>query len=875
MVNKINNRIAAFEEMAATSKSTSKILRIEPTSPGFSAMTPMKSNVRGKETSGVLDSNWKPRRHNLSSEDEALEGEMQSAMSRTYEKFKMRRSYKATDGVDTESERKKNEHRDEDGGGYDTGPVKIVTVQSKERSRDGNDQDERDADYTEEGAISPLSFLEYHGDYRHENPVNIEPKFTPINEDTNAENEEFDLSPFHIKDRHGPKISSSAFQADPRISTSAFQTEPRDAAFLISQSIDSSFMQPKTKNQSIHRVKEENPDLDNPEPKASNSNSPEVDDTIDNVLMTYVRAPSKGGTDKLPTNENIDDNTAPQKEDLNNVNLEDMIDDVLSHSDQIERVEQVHIISKSHIPPNESNNHEQRMDQGHKENENISHVVHAEDDYIETSYNSNNENKKQVEEVSVDDIKNDIIELKAVVSSDSSDGSLVGAGIEDEDAEETPQFQKNPQFQDTPPFQDTPQFYEEDIGHEAGEEVYYGEAVTLPVNSMHEIYHSTIESDINDNINDEESQDDASAFEKGYHREIDAINKAQSAMEEQSHEDDIISPLPEGYDSHGGTGGRGIQFQTFPLLESPRNDDAESLGVSVLTDDTYGYEVQIKPKEAPEEFGLFSTNELRGEGFSSIDNDYEIRNQTQSHVLDQGTVLSSKTNKSTPIYRAASPLALNPNIKKSRNARSSLTMVSGGQSTNNSAGLTGLTKAGLNVSAIRKGPASSKGAAQDDIRRQSGLNTVDMTTIDNRESRSFRKKRSITSKLRRSLSPFRRNSDKGSVADQSENGSQVSRQFSLTSNDNTATIDNRKNSKKKSISSRFRNASPFRRRSSKNKIPHHTESYAYADESSVTSSRIGASPRRGRKGTSPSDIMREHMGVDDAPLLIEDSGSEI
>ena len=94
------------------------------------------------------------------------------------------------------------------------------------------------------------------------------------------------------------------------------------------------------------------------------------------------------------------------------------------------------------------------------------------------------------------------------------------------------------------------------------------------------------------------------------------------------------------------------------------------------------------------------------------------------------------------------------------------------------------------------------------------------------------------------------------------------------STENTAKIDNRKGSKsKKSFASRLRSASPFHRRhSSKNKIPHHATSI---DDSSFSSSRIGANPRSGEN-----EIIRETMGTDydttnEMSVLVDIAGHEI
>ena len=54
MVSSIKNRIAAFEHLASTSKSQSKILEIVPPSPGFSVVRPKGQNVRAKETCRVV-----------------------------------------------------------------------------------------------------------------------------------------------------------------------------------------------------------------------------------------------------------------------------------------------------------------------------------------------------------------------------------------------------------------------------------------------------------------------------------------------------------------------------------------------------------------------------------------------------------------------------------------------------------------------------------------------------------------------------------------------------------------------------------------------------------------------------------------------------
>lgn len=135
---------------------------------------------------------------------------------------------------------KKFPSRHDDHGDYENGPVSIINVQSKERKRGGNDRDNDDNNaYRDEQSISPLSFLEYHGDYRHEKAGKIDTKFAPINEGTNPENvqisssdnieESIDFSPFH---NHNAQIATPAYHA-----------EPRDA-FILSQSIESSSPRP-------------------------------------------------------------------------------------------------------------------------------------------------------------------------------------------------------------------------------------------------------------------------------------------------------------------------------------------------------------------------------------------------------------------------------------------------------------------------------------------------------------------------------------------------------------------------------------------------------------------------------------------------------
>jgi len=977
MVKQIKNRIAAFEEMAATSKSTSKILKIEPTTPGFSAVPQMKSSVRAKETSGVVDSGWKPRKNKSILEGEPLQGEMQSAMSRTYEKFKMRRSYKATDGADTELEMEQN-------GGYGDGPVRMIKVKSKEKSWDGDFREDREDDDRDEQSISPLSFLEYNGDYRHENSGKIEPKFTPIGEGNNAENrhrEPFnniesnvDLSPFHMKEAGNSQVATPGFQA-----------EPRDASYLIYQSIESSFVRPRARDQPVYKGKVEHPSLENTQPEESTNDDVEGVDALDNVLMNYVRGPALDDTDKITANENEEDSPPPppppppRNESANNdysapppppprneiTNndfntqpppppppppplLNEGVNDVPNtgenHSDENEndgqiRDEQVPAIDEN-IDYAADNSHEDEdvsgkdleivdtsemilndlseslnnmassssghIDRGHidqtpvvkqaqiitsdmihesisreklknKNNispiEDIAHLQPINDECSDNSSNSDhghNENPEHEEETTSDDAS----ERESTISdgSSSSDTSLIGAAIEDEDAASAEPYAGFEEG-DTPELPDTPQFNEDENQIEFGEEIYYGEAVTLPRDSMHAIYHSNIEENENDDRSGEISPD-LSAFEKGYQRELDAINIAQNAMDQESGNRDPTSSLPDAYDDNVGTGEREAQYQVFPTsLESSRNDDAESLGVSVLTDDTYGYEMKYRPMKATEEGEVCSTDMSREEA-SSIENE-DKRSQPQRHGFDNGTVLSSKSNKSTAIYRSAQPLALNPNMKKTRNTMTS--MMSTGQSIDDESEWNGKAREDSNPSDTNRktqvnsvsGSVTSRSTKGSSQCSKKSLNTVEMAGT--RDDRRSRKKRSVSSKLRRSLSPFRKSTDKGSSTNTSEHRPQLIHQLSAASSgENTATTDNRKISKKKSFTSRLKSASPFRRRNSKNKIPHHARasptserrSLISSEDLSVTSSRIGASPRPGEDKRS-SGIMREALGADD------------
>ena len=282
--------------------------------------------------------------------------------------------------------------------------------------------------------------------------------------------------------------------------------------------------------------------------------------------------------------------------------------------------------------------------------------------------------------------------------------------------------------------------------------------------NMHEVYHSTLEDNMVEEISGDESRD-VSAFEKGYEREIGAINLAESTFGENlQDEDDFISPLPdEDYDKNAGPGGRGAQYQMFPTsLDSPRIDDGESLGVSVLTEDTYGYEVRMKSKKFNEEREVYpevTSQEMSRDEGSSVEN-YSAHNQSQNYGLDHESMMSSKSGKSTSIYKSATPLVLNENISKSQNK-----MLVNGRMNNDDAGHYGERKKSNHV------------PVQDNNRgRPSGP--------------KLRRKRSVTSKLR-SLPPFRRNIDKASTADTSQYGSQASVQMSLTSSDNTAMVDNR------------------------------------------------------------------------------------
>merc|ERR1740124_2035735 len=127
----------------------------------------------------------------------------------------------------------------------------------------------------------------------------------------------------------------------------------------------------------------------------------------------------------------------------------------------------------------------------------------------------------------------DASERESTISdgSSSSDTSLIGAAIEDEDAASAEPYAGFEEG-DTPELPDTRAIEEDENQIEFGEEIYYGEAVTLPRGSMHAIYHSNIEENENDDRSGEISPD-LSAFEKGYQRELDAINIAQNAMDQE------------------------------------------------------------------------------------------------------------------------------------------------------------------------------------------------------------------------------------------------------------------------------------------------------------------------------------------------------
>jgi len=463
----------------------------------------------------------------------------------------------------------------------------------------------------------------------------------------------------------------------------------------------------------------------------------------------------------------------------------------------------------------------------------------------------------------VEDTPNLYNEIDEGIADVFSDTSPVGAAIEDEETIETVPLvtvtEGNIYMETLPDGNVERQIVEEKISEEKSNERDDGEEA-----DAHEIYEPGIEK-LSGSDEDVNHSKGVSAFEKGFQEEIEAFHKAQEEIEALKRENfayeehEVILPIePQhakqghdfttnaasgidtgGIDHNQGQSSNNGQYRVYPTSLTTRNDDIDSasLGVSVLTEDTYGYEVRMSSKKI------------------------DTTEQSETSSQNQGSLPSQK---SSPIFRSASSLANNPILNKTRSSISEVSMKSG-----NSPMIKGRKK-GRRNNFNRRASLSTTVVSKSSIVGDNHK-TVSGETRNSRDRKS-RKKRSSLSSTIRSLSPFRRNK----VKDNIEDGSQISRQMSATHSEKTATIDNRKGAKKNAISSIIKSASPFRHRASKNKIPNLTDS-STTFSSKESSRRIGASPRQ-RKSSRDimnDNILREDDYGEESPLVDGIVGHEV
>ncbi len=179
MVGSIKNRIAAFEDLAVQSKSSSQIMAIVPPSPGFSATKRLGQSYRPKETSGfvqpVISKSKAPMQNTTAVMQNTTAVEKRQMMVKSsrdqqfaadldvYQTYKAEKKAK-NDAAETEEDREGNgndqvEEESTLSEADPLSPVKTIQVSDDSSRENVEDRDEL--------SISPLSFQGYQVESKH------------------------------------------------------------------------------------------------------------------------------------------------------------------------------------------------------------------------------------------------------------------------------------------------------------------------------------------------------------------------------------------------------------------------------------------------------------------------------------------------------------------------------------------------------------------------------------------------------------------------------------------------------------------------------------------------------------------------------------